>query len=361
MKNSKKSSTEQINKYTVTWSWEKKSGGQARRTFKDTLSYNIQLLVELPKNELDHHEFTSNMLEAVGDKITITVRKTDAGKPGGSLVQSNKELVQISKGLEMTSLADTASAACYLGTNTTTVASSDISGTSKKSNSMLPPAEKKRRLSSGSMEVQDPVNPPGSKPCAMVMDTIGPCQSANGSTDTTKKRSLSSMTSDTIQSQPGDQYNGTSAFSTVSHSKSKQKEVIDSSPAKSSLSPQTTHQSSLWDSGPTQGSTNMNEKPSYDESTEQSDSESEDEPSTIKSGPISYSDNEEEILAELKQAVPGFDKMTDDMKESLIANLKEALLEANYSPGMDEVGDESDEDVDMSPLEYDDESADSDF
>jgi hypothetical protein len=28
---------------------------------------------------------------------------------------------------------------------------------------------------------------------------------------------------------------------------------------------------------------------------------------------------------------------------------------------MDEVGDESDEDVDMSPLEYDDESADSDF
>jgi hypothetical protein len=361
MKNSKKSSTEQINKYTVTWSWEKKSGGQARRTFKDTLSYNIQLLVELPKNELDHHEFTSNMLEAVGDKITITVRKTDAGKPGGSLVQSNKELVQISKGLEMTSLADTASAACYLGTTTTTVASSDTSETSKKSSSMLPPAEKKRRLSSGSMEVRGPVSPPGSKACAMDTDTTGPCQSVNGSMGMTKKRSLSSMTSDTTQNQSGDQSNTTSAFSTVSHSKSKQKEATGNLPASSSSSPQITHQSSSWDSGPTQGSTSMNEKPSYDESTEQSDSESEDEASTIKSGPISYSDNEEEILAELKQAVPGFDKMTNEMKESLIANFKEALLETDYSPGMDEVGDESDDDIDMSPLEYDDESADSDF
>ena len=53
--------------------------------------------------------------------------------------------------------------------------------------------------------------------------------------------------------------------------------------------------------------------------------------------------------------------MTNEMKESLIANFKEALLETDYSPGMDEVGDESDDDVDMSPLEYDDESADSDF
>ena len=349
-KNSKKK--DQKGPFSVTYSLEKKSGITERRTYKDISSFQILAPLEL-SNQVSMVEFTSNQLEEVGDKITITVRKTGAGKAGELQAQKPKELVQTLKKYEKTLPMETAAASCFVPQDTNTMeASSDTCETSKDVNNTYVRAEKKRRLSSGSTEnlVQGKVIGHNNAAKKKKSVTIGNSQSPNGSTTTMKTQSLSSMISDTTQNQSGDKSNGTLDSLIDSHSKSKQKEHTESSSAISSSSPVTTHQSSSWESGPGPASTNTKKKLSCEESIEQSNSESNPEESMNSSELSSSLENlslEHADIPTIRKAAristPEWEALSDTERTDIIDQWMEIMA--------DDTEPISDDDVDMEEYE----------
>lgn len=316
--------------FSATCSLVGKSGSEnVRLTYKDTLSFIIQLAFKTSKGNWETKEFRSDQLKEIGDKISLTVRKVAAGNTG-------ENPVAVIRDTELTSTKSSAELekANLLRNNLvpvsrepgpwcdTTITGSPLESFSKR-------GVKRKRTSSGSTDQLSPGSPPGSKSVLKKSRVTGSSQTTNGSTGTSRKRSLSSMISGlSLKDQCGQKLQRTSASSDTSHCKSKEKEDPANSTAGGSSSPQTKAQSSSWVDFKPPGK--KTEKPSSQESieslssdekiessssgSESSDSEDQDSKDYGTEAPWEIAADKEEFEAWVEENSGNFEKLPEETK-----------------------------------------------